>query len=481
MGTQPNTDASKKPSPLPRIGKRWRRTFFAILNLGAVILLIHLYFIYALRHRQNPVYSQVVGTPVETYLNHFFFFLRKQQITLHQQAGETPLLADEKKAANTIIAQMQNILPTHAILLNSGKKVFGRLIHKFPDRLVLDVFDGREHHQQEIFTRDIKLNKRILIPPVELSSRDIRFLISFGNYNAYCLPPYLIVGYCGFQEIQELQFTLTLLQDEFTKEFAPLLQRDHLSPTSFYHICFFRNEQTFLNELAQRNLMSMVNSQGFFRETDRTLFLYNQGPESTPFFVHHYYHYNRKKGKTSHPLPAVHQSPESGNLAPGEIRIIRHEGTHLLAAELGVLMPNKKVPLWIAEGMAQYCESRPFGKNSPIRYAVLKQAAEHGNLLPLSQLIPLRASTGIDGPEDLDIVYAQSWQLFRFLMKAPKYRAKFMRYLAEFGSNAPKTEISDPLLELMNNIGLTSSKLTQKLSVDLADNTRKPRDIFPKK
>jgi hypothetical protein len=107
------------------------------------------------------------------------------------------------------------------------------------------------------------------------------------------------------------------------------------------------------------------------------------------------------------------------------IGTIMHEVAHQLSFNCGLLNRRGDVPVWLAEGLACYCEAttnggwQGIGEPNPMRAAALAGPARgQGPFLPLRALAGsddwLRRTTQI--PQIL-LGYAQSWALFRMLME----------------------------------------------------------------
>jgi hypothetical protein len=115
---------------------------------------------------------------------------------------------------------------------------------------------------------------------------------------------------------------------------------------------------------------------------------------------------------------------------------VMHEEAHQLSFNSGLLNRDGDVALWLAEGLACYCEPtqngawQGIGAANPQRAAALARVlGGGGKLIPLRELIGsddwLRKATAVDG---VLLGYAQSWALFRMLMEE---RPKALRqYLA---------------------------------------------------
>ena len=102
-----------------------------------------------------------------------------------------------------------------------------------------------------------------------------------------------------------------------------------------------------------------------------------------------------------------------------------HEVAHQLSFNGGLLERDGDVPVWLAEGLACYCESttnsawQGVGEPNPMRVGTLAaQVRNKGQLFSLKSLIQsddwLRHSTTAG---QVALGYAQSWALFRLLME----------------------------------------------------------------
>ncbi len=94
-----------------------------------------------------------------------------------------------------------------------------------------------------------------------------------------------------------------------------------------------------------------------------------------------------------------------------------HECAHLLSFNSGLIRRNGDVPVWLAEGLATYCEAtdegdwQSLGSPNPLRISDLRRAG--GQYLTVQQLLNdgwLRSQAVLLG-------YAQSWALYRLMMQ----------------------------------------------------------------
>jgi hypothetical protein len=115
---------------------------------------------------------------------------------------------------------------------------------------------------------------------------------------------------------------------------------------------------------------------------------------------------------------------------------IVHEVAHQLSFNGGLLNRDGDIPLWLAEGLACYCEPtwngswQGLGAPNPHRaLALAGAAAGRGSFLPLRALVSsdawLQRTTSI---EQALLGYAQSWALFRMLLEErPRELRSYLR------------------------------------------------------
>ena len=132
------------------------------------------------------------------------------------------------------------------------------------------------------------------------------------------------------------------------------------------------------------------------------------------------------------------------------IGTIMHEAAHQLSFNCGLLNRSADNPLWLAEGLACYCEAtnqgswQGIGEPNPERLASLSKAlgAKTG-LLPLTTMIAGDKWISPTGEETSVLQgYGQSWALFRWLMEEKP--AKLREYLAVLTKRStPENRLAD--------------------------------------
>jgi hypothetical protein len=126
--------------------------------------------------------------------------------------------------------------------------------------------------------------------------------------------------------------------------------------------------------------------------------------------------------------------------ADANVGTIMHEVAHQLSFNGGLLSRDGDVPLWLAEGLACYCEAtdngtwQGIGEPNPQRAQPLGGPVRgRGEFIPLPNLISsddwLRKATRT---EQALLGYAQSWALFRMLMEErPQALRKYLALIAD--------------------------------------------------
>jgi hypothetical protein len=107
------------------------------------------------------------------------------------------------------------------------------------------------------------------------------------------------------------------------------------------------------------------------------------------------------------------------------LETVMHETAHQLSFNGGLLSRTGDVPIWLAEGLACYCEStakggwQGVGEPNPARTATLaSQLRGGGALFPLRTLVENDDWLRRGGSQAaIALGYAQSWALFRMLVE----------------------------------------------------------------
>ncbi|HUW84997.1 MAG TPA: DUF1570 domain-containing protein [Phycisphaerae bacterium] len=124
---------------------------------------------------------------------------------------------------------------------------------------------------------------------------------------------------------------------------------------------------------------------------------------------------------------------------------MRHELSHQVQFNCGLLPRGADTPVWLAEGLA--CLFEPAGSTGPhsqtinqVRLRRFHETAEKNELMGIRELLNARPQAG-DDLERADRFYAQAWALVYYLVR---YRARLMAtYLETIRSRVPGQETPD--------------------------------------
>lgn len=407
------------------------RLLVDVLNVVAFVALIMTFLVYAVERRLPPIYKWVHDTPVEHFCTSIAATVWTRKGELENRVMDSPLLPEEELQAAALRAEMMRIRPSHVIALTTGQRIFGNERRLDDGRVQLMTYDGRAFRSQFIDKHDIAMRKVLVHSSDDrLSAGDVRFLLDYPELNPYLIPPHLFAAGSGFDRVFSIHMILSSLEDEFRTEFTPFVSDN--DDGRRVQICFFANEQDFHRETARQQREHLLNSVGFFSESQRRLYFYDPG---------------------------------SGSGQQTNVTVVRHEGAHELATAYGIFSGLSETPHWLAEGIAQYCETIPFGALDADNITVLRRAQQAGTLIPWAVLMAdVRGKAVFLPPDSRRLAYAQAWWLFRHLMQR-RYQSRFFRFLLTadnetLGSDADNTRF-------MNALEIPSTTLFNELETQL--------------
>lgn len=160
------------------------------------------------------------------------------------------------------------------------------------------------------------------------------------------------------------------------------------------------------------------------------------------------------------------------------IGVTMHEAAHLISFNCGLLNRDGDVPLWLAEGLACYCEPTDqgawlgIGETNRQRLGVLTD-----RLRKRSGLLPFAVLVGKDdwrkSPATVLLGYAQSWALFRMLMhERPEALQKYLALI--HARQAPEHRLTDFRQVFGADLTLLEKRL-QRYIGDLVERYLPPR------
>ena len=160
------------------------------------------------------------------------------------------------------------------------------------------------------------------------------------------------------------------------------------------------------------------------------------------------------------------------------ISTVMHEVAHQLSFNCGMLNRQGDVPVWLAEGLAVYCEStvkgawQGIGEANPSRAGVLGPVTRaDATFIPLRDLIQsddwIRKAKHTD---QIVLGYAQSWALFRLLIdERPKQLQAYLRLIHD--RKTPDHRLTD----FGTAFGSDLAKLEKRYQASMRDIVRREK------
>ena len=151
--------------------------------------------------------------------------------------------------------------------------------------------------------------------------------------------------------------------------------------------------------------------------------------------------------------------------ADANVATIMHEAAHQMSFNTGLLSREGDQPLWLAEGLATYCEPteqgywKGIGALNPDRLRPLAASVRgKRKLLPLRALLEGdRWMRGRDAARSAEMGYAQSWALFRMLMdEQPRALRRYCELIY------PRQTAEHRLADFVQVFGADLAKLEQR-------------------
>jgi hypothetical protein len=387
-------------------------------------------------HQTHPFYDWIRDTPLERVGRRLVAVICEQQLRWRERLVDARLLREEDSARQSLIAEIERIRPTDAIVLGDGRLLFGRASAAGEGLLSIRVDAETGPALLKVPQTSVRWRQSLPCPPVDLAPRDVRFLLNFPDFRHYYMPPFLFTAETPFGQVAAAHEILRALTEEFVEAFRPLLAADGLEKLAY--VCIFRNEKAYLRYAVQQEGTDLERSVGFYSQTQHCLFVYDRVQSLDRIRL------DRQIEQMVTSAAAVYGEeslPRLRQLAAAErvrtqtllrldfARTLRHEGAHLLAYENGLHSALGSEPLWVPEGLAQYCETVPVGGVAVDKLRLVQEAAAAARLIPWLELVdtPTPRGFGQYGSR-ADLAYAQSWFLFRSLMEKPS-QPRFLRFL----------------------------------------------------
>jgi hypothetical protein len=388
------------------------RLLIALLNLALLPILAALFLAAVSKRQMQPMYSWIEDTPLATIGDRLANLFGGQAFSFARG-----LEIDRRDEAEALVARMIARMPTHTIVTADSSIYYGQLTRRDEQKIQLSAVDGRLNETAFISVSELRLNKPLVHPEVELDQRDAHFMLRHENLRHFCLSPLLVATDEGYTAAHNAYLSLSLLEEAFLEAFAAIVDHDATRQRLLHVVVKDSPAST-----AKRDIHHAANADAWY-DSDLDVLV-------------------------------VAANADADNLAA----YLRHEGAHELCRRYAVLGEYSSSPIWLREGIAQFCETAPFGRTSRERMRPLTKRR-----IPWEELLRPRSLETM--PEELNdaTFYAQSLFLVKWLMKGDN-RPRFFRYLAD--NRATPDNLADTIT-LMNALDTTIAQLDADLDAFL--------------
>jgi hypothetical protein len=341
------------------------------------------------------------------------------------------------------------------VVLAAGKRVLPKKVRDgFGWRLAATLLPPREGREQEyIWELDSSIGQSVRIVLVDEDDRPGCF-VRAGGFQLLGTEEFERADFSRFMVHLAQQHKLTAMVRFDSPHFTALSNAEEnfselrLRNCELLYLTFqehFRRKGFTLRQPAARLMVAIFDTQaGFEAYLGRTMSPLITGiyhPATNRLVVYDYGQnrsYLSQKHQAERRVRQIHSelnrqhyletlSRQAQDFRSGaNIGTIMHEVAHQLSFNCGLLSRDADVPLWLAEGLACYCESTRdgawlgIGEPNPERQASLAPSDLHKEV----RLTSLRTMVASDtwfrkqaGNDDLLLAYGQSWALFRMLMQ----------------------------------------------------------------
>jgi len=413
------------------VGRRGRWIRLAVL----VALLAGALQVYRWSRTNDPRFYFFLQSRTGRVLAHIFRWETLSDQPIPENKPDDTLTPAERAVKEKIIRELVSRQPRYRLVTTEGKELLGWVVESNRQYVVFEEKYG------ESGTLRIKVPaggiRRIESLPVkipEITYRDIRFQMEFPRMTFYKKPPYSILTDESYFHVERSVRTLQELHREFMEYFRPLIPDPHRRLPSL-QVLFFSNEEQFKN-YQKRYCRLMEQTAGFYSPRLRRLVVYNEKRSGWLEDLEEELRSGTAGEGLTRPAAALRKRRmERAMLHEAEEKTfvtLRHEGAHQLFFVYGVHSPFRVENDWLIEGLAVFMETRPAGRKDPRRVAVLRRAAEKGELIALEKLLNYRHARGflaIGDDSRVELAYCQSWAMVYYLMSDPARRNAFFEYI----------------------------------------------------
>lgn len=354
------------------------------------------------------------------------------------QTPDAQLTPAERATWTNLSRRAEASVPSHALWFNDGMGLVGWLRGQTNGIVYWDApFGADGRWPMQLDRADLSQAQVLKQQPPSINYCDVSFQLEFPDLRLIRHPPYSLLTDDSPQAAERYLGVLQFLHTNFVAHFGPLTEG--LGLPDHVQMLLLTKEEDYRN-YQKRTMGRQAGTLGFYQPPLQRLVIFDQryGGGMAEILERLDWQSEKAQVQAASDAEADNQrllfltfacsamrSAEAANL-----RVLRHEGAHQLFHSSGILVEGA-TPGWLAEGLAQWCETLVPGTVAFELADRLKEAHEHERLIPLTILLGHQDKRGrgfYAGDSKLELAYAESWSLVRLLM-GPKHREHFFAYL----------------------------------------------------
>ena len=411
-----------------------------ILRLAILVsLLVGSIELYSWSRSADPRFFLFLESPLGRELARLFRWRGQDVSLIPRDKPESEMTAAELAVKRRLEKVVRENLPSHRLILKTGKVMEGRLVETKPDYVLFEESYGSSGVLRARIARSrIDHIERLKISPPRITYRDVLFQMEFPRMKLYKHPPYTIVTDESYFQVQRSVRTLRDLYTEVMRVFGPLMERGRRGKG--LQILFFSDREAYLR-YQKHYRVKMEETAGFYSPWLDRLVIFNEVGSAVmkdlAADLHKQEEELRRKTQDARQrsrIGAYRRRVERNLLEQAEEKTfvtLRHEGAHQLFFSYGVHSSFRAENEWLVEGLAVYCETPHLGEPDPRRIKRLRRAMDGRRFIGLQNLVNFRHVRGFFamGEGRVDLAYSEAWSLVHYLMSEADLRNCFFEYI----------------------------------------------------
>lgn len=395
------------------------------------------------------------------------------------QTNEMRLTPAELATWKGLEERMAAATPSHVLWQTNGLGLIGWLKGETNGLVRWEAPFGADGRWLMQFDRsDLSHAQVIEQKPPTINYCDVSFQLEFSDLRLIRRPPYSLLTDEPPQAAERYLDTLAGLHTNFLARFGPLTSG--LGLPDHVQVLLFTDEEAY-RTYQKKNAIRQRDTMGFYQMAQQRLVVFDQRYTAAMNEILARLLWQSEKAQVqartddeADQLKLIFLAQACGAMRiaeVGNLRILRHEGAHQLFHASGILMDGA-TPGWLAEGLAQWCETRTPGAVSFELTSRLKTALDSDQLIPLAELLSHHDPSKhgfYDGDRKMELAYAEAWGLVRLLLQ-PALQEKLFNYLKDLRRLAPTPDIRQvqPMELLCHFLGMTPTELESRWKRSIA-------------